>query len=809
MKKLVVFLLLVSYAGVFFAQNSPIFIPADFITPTSIVNVNGIKEKISGKPWIVYSDRSQNSSFEKPGSSKKIKDLNFLDHFFVIEETDGWIKIISDPNFDWTTSKFSQQKQDYGWVKKDEMLLWNHCLIDSKSTFDKKAMLLNTVETVKMKTKGLEFDKVKFSQDPEGKTTSIKQSSLYEILFVFKKENGLLLLGDRPTTLYEDIKKNVYGWVPENRVTPWDTRVVIEPNWKPEAIAERKRKGQTAKIFLNISRAENCNAGNCNDNYLWQEDSYNGRMPGSWRRFPVLRETEKNGIYEVGVMGKVINDIGNERSALEIARIDSMITNIKSEAQKINIVFVVDGSTSMYQFFKPISQAIDSTMDRLIQGKTTNNEFRFGAVVYRDYLEGDRLAEVHPLTSDEAEVSAFFRNIESYDSKDKDYPEAVFYGLKTALNGVLESKYQSNFIILIGDAGNHHRNKLSSEDETVIESSEISNLLNENRCNLIAFQVNQKNHPTYPDFVNQVKNLLTETAQKRFNLYEKVAIESNLAIKPPQLLPVATFTYQLNETAMIGKLVYCDTSFSLSPTTLRKEISISISQIDKHTSNLLTALKELSTGNISFSNIVTPSASGLYESVSTSYGPGILELLKESGLSYSDISFISKNKLQMYSKGFTTIDVKGLANPLFSFSLMMKIQDLVELCNSFEKLIEGRTTFERRQNMFNAWWELLSKYQGKVEREEFVKSTFDELQKKLTGLAVKSPLLKDLTPDMIMNSSNPKYLKDADFERIVGQIDGARNKLDINYISKNGANNQYWFETFNDTYYWVDHEILP
>ena len=99
--------------------------------------------------------------------------------------------------------------------------------------------------------------------------------------------------------------------------------------------------------------------------------------------------------------------------------------------RRINVVFVVDGTSSVQPFFGPISEALVDVTKML---KQTRNEFNFAAVIYRDYPEKEHVVEVRGFSSDES-ISSFFNRNKAMDRFDTDLPEAMYNGIENAIRG--------------------------------------------------------------------------------------------------------------------------------------------------------------------------------------------------------------------------------------------------------------------------------------------------------------------------------------------------------------------------------------
>ena len=112
------------------AQYTPMSRPYKYTMPYEDMNLLKEKGKETGRFWIVYSDRANNKSYETPGGGIVKKNMRWKESFIAVEENDKYIHIFKDPD---PSETLSDQAEDYGWVKKENMLLWAKPLHNSKS----------------------------------------------------------------------------------------------------------------------------------------------------------------------------------------------------------------------------------------------------------------------------------------------------------------------------------------------------------------------------------------------------------------------------------------------------------------------------------------------------------------------------------------------------------------------------------------------------------------------------------------------------------------------------------------------------
>ena len=254
--------------------------------------------RIRLKKWFVFSDRENNQTFTTSGGTQPKKLLHFMEDFFVVEEIGEFVHLVKDsaPALDLSISSAAQ---DYGWIDKKNLLLWTHCLVTAKSRISKKGMILNTIEHLQGEDKG-KPDVVDFLLEPrENGKSSGQHSGLFEIFFVLKTTDKYYLLAKNERmqeAKEEDRRSIVVGWAPKNRVTPWDHRKAIEPNWD-KVSADERRNGKRAVILYDELAARKYRDGeNLDENQIvWDSDPFEKRNRGQWRRFPGTAKQGKRG----------------------------------------------------------------------------------------------------------------------------------------------------------------------------------------------------------------------------------------------------------------------------------------------------------------------------------------------------------------------------------------------------------------------------------------------------------------------------------------------------------------------------------
>jgi len=449
--------------------------------------------------WHVYSDKNNNYTFKDMSLSTKYKSIDFLDDYYAIEASESSVRIAKPKDKRLIPEECDYI--DYGWIPKKDLILGIRSELSSDLRIPRKVMLVNSLESFKQFASDPEELKIiRFYNDPDLKNGSERIAKLNEVYYIYKTSEHSYLLGKRRLIAQpEIIRQNIIGWVNKNRVVPWENNLGIEPNWNNKAIEERTNNKKTAKVLNNIDNAEKYLNTGASEEYseeIWSEYRINNkRIDGDKPRFPVFSRENKN-ILEVGV----IENLG-------FLQIDE-VRSIWPKDSTINLIFVIDGTYSMNNYFKKVVEAIAIVSDQA--KRIYNQKVRFGAVVYTDlHVDNHPLTIESPITSDYKEIESFLNSIKqvSDDEKDQDLGEAVNYGIKRAINYYDVKPWQSNIIILLGDCGNHLR-----RDRTQTFNEDIINLLYKKDYYLYVFQVHRKSDFNYSNFTELSKTILSGLA---------------------------------------------------------------------------------------------------------------------------------------------------------------------------------------------------------------------------------------------------------------------------------------------------------
>ncbi len=508
--------------------------------------------------WVVYSDRNNNKLFNDATESSRSKsdDLDFMEPLAVKEVKGNWLLVYS---LVYKNGYNIEKHKERGWVNVSNLVLSSYSVLNEKGT-PKKGMALISLDNTKQAFAKDGFERYKFFNSPDLKTLK-EESRKFEIYYIFKENKGTKLLS-RTDKLnqgtQEELQNKVGGWMSNFNITSWDHRVCLEVASSDNA--NREYTTMNIPVYPSEDKLSNFVASGLDD------------TEGSIMKFKVSRQRPNPYIMRMPILNnkdeksKQVATVGtlkdNTSTLIETAKLRQKIQIANNKLQNINILFVIDGTQSMSPYYKTIAKSVSEIIENNKLSRA-NNKLRFGAVIYRDYADGEQSCEVEPLTSDHKLIIKKLLTTHC-GGVDLDLPEAQYNGLTEGIKRAGFNKDQSNIIVLIGDAGNHQPDPQGKSKEQVIK------LMKSYEASLITFQVFYGGDQTFSDFNQDAKYYLRE-AGKLFSENNNVDVRLNpvsnikntykliytdrTTNKPIDLYMFGRFTYASNTEPMSTKIL--------------------------------------------------------------------------------------------------------------------------------------------------------------------------------------------------------------------------------------------------------------
>jgi len=434
-------------------------------------------------PWYVYSDRNNNRTMEAPNSLRDFgKELDFMQPLLVKDIIGSWLHVYVE--YEVKNGRANVKPVDCGWIKVDKTVISGYPVLNDQGA-TKKAMSLITIEEGVLEQSMLEGLSKKYEVwfDPAGREIK-KISTKFTIYYILKEAGGKQLLSttDNLSTDKTSLETDVAGWMTKSHLTSWDSRLCLEPAYG--SFIAKRYPDRTADVYA-TERLLNAwsNSGHVNTKGRVKKFNLESSMLDPYTmRMPIL-STPKDNLGKTTKVATVGNVAGEQITDADKAKWTRELQKLVEQQKNVNVVFVVDATLSMKPYYKSVAESIQ----RIVKQNLTsgfNSKLRFGAVVYRDYADGDEAYDSFRLTSDEKALEKWLLKVQCK-SKDTDLPEAQFNGIIEGMKKIGLQKGQSNIMILIGDAGNH----IESKDKMKRTLNQAVTAMANYRMNLVSFQV--------------------------------------------------------------------------------------------------------------------------------------------------------------------------------------------------------------------------------------------------------------------------------------------------------------------------------
>lgn len=777
--------------------------PSNYDHPSSSMDVSKTKK---GKiPWVVFSDSDNNPTYTSNAGVTKLKEMQFMQPFYVIGEKSGFLELIKfDPSVYF--KKFGRYKVKnrlsavyYGWVPKSRLLLWRKSMEDPRSHFPLKAIvILNDTKTLYHPTKYFFEDSLKISSSSSMNNPKVKDITQFSIVYIYKtSEDGSRSLIGRTSQLTQDnYKKAMIGWVSSATVQKWGTHLFLTPV-KADNVHPTE---STATLFFH--RDANGIATNSGiPGEKWEKDTKDNDEP-TLRGFPVLNSSfigpRKNDIISTGIP---VNVFDNDAKSVVNLNGQSVLykqyLQWRESMKKVNMIFVVDGSAKMKAYLPPLINVFQHLQPYFDSASSSGN-YSFGAVVYRNAYSCNAISQlsVSKLTPGYTSTLNFLakKATESSRCNDTASRQPVYTGLYAALQMLKDHQDETNVIVLVGGAGN--------QDSRQPGQPQIINLLSQYEVRLLVFQTNNDYTSSYADFVLEGKNLVLQSAAELSDLRKEKMVNSNRLVTsyPQFVIPKEKeesniyFLDYPNSSMEPGAVLFPRNGEVLSIKYLQSGITKLMKQVIDDNGNIIRDL------HYAFNNV----------SIFNQLGGTLLDYLKDSNISNTDsiynsfTSYHYKFYIPCFTSAAYTYDA---AQKAFNYALLLNEDEYYQLRKTISGLaLEGfsigspgiRRRFVRvAKRMVRRGTHPGAYYKGISKKD----MTLAQEIKLMNGYPSNTQLL---SANSIGELKRQQVVSDSSFSQILDLLKSRDQS--IKGIENDPA---YKFQSNGETYYWVPASILP
>lgn len=717
--------------------------------------------ELTNNPWKVYIDHEGVKAYSQSNSSSSVKHTcDFMEAYYVAMIENGYALLFSQQIPSLT---ISSNAKVCGWVSVDDILLWSTCP-RTKNQVYKKALIVKDMESDDIDAS--KESSPKFSKSPTSVVPNGFRATQLEIFFVFKETSKSALMF-RGRKIDDNMLTKHHGWMRRSEFTSWNERICFEKNFGDDVV------GSFAAIYDTKDKAGIFKEVGIGDmTVVWKEKLELKRSDPRIVRFPIL-DIDSRYIAQVATISQFTAEGGKSISSSELLTFQKKLDDIDDKIGTINVVFVVDATSSMKDYYKSMAEAIIRSMK---YDEMSKKKINFGAVVYRNYADANggsfKLLEKKELTRDYNSVAEWLSGRQCGSAELVDSYEAMYYGLDQAAD-MFKDKTTCNFIVLVGDAGNRE------PDAKGLTVSSVASKLASKEINFVAFQVNSNDKPAYLNFAQQVGQIMVQ----ELSLIDKKKITRS-DFKTQGYLkeylgdnkwPLISAGYKFVETGR-----------SESPSNLEalieKKITDFVSLAMKNKADFQKEIDKLMSGD---------------GPVGTQVTEDIIRRLEERGISRSTIEAMRKAGAAIKLKGYTTRT--SAHKEVFTTSVFMTKTELDMLIRSLESL-NSNSGENQRLELQKALKNLALIYIGQIKDDMEI----DDLLDAVNGLGRATGGKSPLAGISIKNIINPNQVSQRLIDDFIKRI-----QVDVRKLRTLENDKSCYFTFNNERYYYILLEDMP
>ena len=412
----------------------------------------GINDELTSDGVFAMVLRANAPVFEDSQGTKSIKKLAFDTKLYIHDERGDKVQIRELSN-----------SSARGWMDKQNLLCQTTPLLDSQTRIERKAFIRTEplqIDPTNSSTNSAgvnAYEDENLSECPQGGCRNLSRFTMYFI--VDETPQAVLLTNDFKLN---DLATGLIGWVDKKHIIPWNTAMGLRP-------ADNIKADDLADGAICLYEEER---------YLGQQDKCRRAQGGKiWYkldvRLPLI--SHNNGVYKVAA-----NYNRTEASISPASMVDSDIISKISNADNVDVFFLIDGTESMASWIKAIvgddpRSGVVRQIKEELEGKLKSGaQVRFGFRIFKDTTNEDRMglgkymdfgagSDCKPINATDIEKNHrdFQEELASVEATEvrvgegtrDDYPENLFGGLQQTITDVENCPDYVKLIFVIGDAG--------------------------------------------------------------------------------------------------------------------------------------------------------------------------------------------------------------------------------------------------------------------------------------------------------------------------------------------------------------------
>jgi hypothetical protein len=497
--------------------------------------------------------------------------------------------------------------------------------------------------------------------------------------------------------------------------------------------------------------------------------------------------------------GKIKVDRGDR-----LALLKTQLAETKAKSNKINILFVLDGTKSMGDYGPAIARSIKEFII-VRDSKFSDDSYQFALAVYRHYKDEDGvppLFDFTPFTGNVRQIQDKLENL-VFDSKNKEvHEESHYYGMIKAIERASFNPKETNIMVLVGDAGNEEK------DARGFQAEEVTNLLYKNNISFISYQVNYLDKKAYKTFNSDVYSYMKFIGKKHSSTssfytgstFERTSSENTFKLK----FNTTDQSDQKEMYPIFGKLKYASKGSSMSVSVFENNL---ISSLDEYVNSLSIVEKYLTQliedGMKELDGKYSPNDQVGEDEDEVMFTKGFEDYLRRLGYSEEAIEML-KRQGEISAQGYLSLKVRGVEEPAFVPVIFISKEYKDVLSDKLDNIAsaKGLRGSKAREVMYTAIVSVMKSIMGsEVSAESIDQLTFNQVWMQVLGVPFNgNTMLKNMKIYQIKTEMDDEEFKDfyADFAE------------DVEDFKKWDVTDKYsMWKKAGQTYYWIPLSEVP
>ena len=773
----------------------------------------------SKQTWVVFSDRGNNITLQNPGGKVKMKDIDYLDAFFVIRRKGDYYKLVKyDPkivNDNIFVSRIKDRKQAkyYGWIHKSRLLLTRQSETDIATGFKNKQLtIVSDTTCVTDPEFYLVKDSIKTFKDPD---LRIENGTLpfYEIVYTLKtsRDEQKKLIARKPVVSPDSVKDEVLGWVHTSVIQNIGQRLHAKYESIPEdSLLFLSKNNQDTLLLSEWALDESVNFSLRNNKAL--------------KYSPVLsyRQTDTLVSIKAGMPGQVIDQSDNYVLNVNGNKIQyGRFKQLEKDLKKLNIMFIFEGKDQVVANYPSVINVIQN-----LQPTFENNEdrfsYKFGAVIASQGMTPASYPLIKSVGMTESFTDVVDYLIAETDSSKNIKPLPTQYtwrGVRAAVDIIEPYKDETNIFVIIGEEGYSEW----------VDSVLVRRVADAN-CRILGFQMFSVSENVGNNFVLQIENMIAHCAERESVKKREKIVYVDQVKNMNRYRESSKNVYALDfpkRSMTQGWVLFPEKTVTMPLDILTNGIDSLIAEVkwdnDNLTNSLYKAFREV--GNHRYQ----------YDSVWVAYNQMLPEQKLNNKLPKMFTSqlpawFMSSQKFSVADSIDEDIDYHLLLSKDELDDLLMFMASLCEnevdykykghrkkvkkVCNCPDDEITveyNELTFDPENPEYLSTRMLRKKLQDlyfgeikycrlcKIMKKNIRRYTLAQAQLRITG----SPTYTPMTQEYVGNIRRKQCISDTQLDELITYFKQKKEELDkyMNHADK--------FESNGQTYFWVHQDLLP